>query len=208
MTESRSPKSRSQESRSRGHFERLYRSNPDPWGFATSPYEHAKYRHTLDALPQGRFLSGLEAGCSIGVLTGMLAERCGRLVGVDIVEAPLQAARTRCADQPKVRFERMQVPADWPADRFDLMVFSEVLYFLSAGDIARCAGHVANTLLPGGTVVLVNWLDDAGTGTSRTGDPSAGDAGPDRFIAATKDFLRVTHQERLARYRLDLLRSA
>ena len=200
-------------SRPAGHFERLYRSNPDPWGFATSPYEQAKYRHTLNALPHGRFLSGLEIGCSIGVLTGMLATRCDRLLGVDIVEAPLQAARMRCADQPRVRFERMHVPAEWPADRFDLMVFSEVLYFLSAGDIGRCTDHVANTLLPGGIVVLVNWLGDAGTGdpsagNPSAGDPSAGDAGPDRFIEASKNFLRVTHHERRARYRLDLLRPA
>jgi cyclopropane fatty-acyl-phospholipid synthase-like methyltransferase len=185
-------------SRPASHFQRLYRANPDPWAFNTSPYEQAKYQHTLASLGDNHFESGLEVGCSIGILTSMLAPRCETLLGIDIVEDPLPDARTRCAGQPHVRFERMQVPAQWPSGRFDLIVFSEVLYFLSPEDIDRCAHHVRNSLLPGGTVVLVNWL-------GRTDDPSAGDAVPDRFIGAPKSTLRITRQERHERYRLDLL---
>jgi 2-polyprenyl-3-methyl-5-hydroxy-6-metoxy-1,4-benzoquinol methylase len=144
------------------------------------------------------FASGLEVGCSIGVLTRMLAPRCARLLGVDIVEDPLPSARARCADQPQARFEPMRVPAAWPAERFDLIVLSEVLYFLSADDIGRCAVRVVDTLLPGGAVVLVNW-------SGNTGDPSSGDLAPDRFISATEGVLRVIHQERHDRYRLEVL---
>jgi 2-polyprenyl-3-methyl-5-hydroxy-6-metoxy-1,4-benzoquinol methylase len=186
------------ESRSASHFQRLYRLNPDPWRFNTSRYEQAKYQHTLDALGDRRFASGLEVGCSIGILTRMLAPRCDSLLGIDIVEDPLAEARARCADQPQVRFERMQVPMEWPAGRFDLMVFSEVLYFLSAADIGLCARHVLDSLMPGGTVVLVNWL-------GQTDDPSPSDAAPDRFIEATKAGLRIARQERHERYRLDVL---
>jgi predicted TPR repeat methyltransferase len=188
------------DSRPARHFQRLYKSNPDPWGFENSPYEQAKYRTTLGALDGRRFACGLEVGCSIGILTGMLAPHCGRLLGVDIVEAPLPAARARCAHQPQVRFERMRVPAEWPTDRFDLIVLSEVLYFLSAEDIRICARHVLDTLVPGGIVVLVNW-------TGETDDPSAGDSAPERFITATSDGLRVTCQERHDRYRLEILTS-
>jgi SAM-dependent methyltransferase len=186
------------DSRSAAHFERLYQSSPDPWGFRTSAYEQAKYQATVDLLGQRDFASGLEVGCSIGILTRMLAPRCGRLLGVDIVEDPLPAARARCADQPQVRFERMRVPGEWPAARFDLIVLSEVLYFLSAADIGACARHVIETLLPGGVVILVNW-------TGRTDDPSSGDLAPERFITATRDVLRVIHHERRERYRLEVL---
>src|SRR5271166_3514721 len=137
-------------SRSASHFERLYQSNPDPWGFRTSEYEQTKYRQTLLTLGDRDFTSGLEVGCSIGILTRLLAPSCDSLLGVDIVEEPLAAARARCADQPQVRFQRMQVPADWPEGGFDLMVFSEVLYFLSAADIERCASRVRRSLLPAG----------------------------------------------------------
>ena len=189
------------QSRQAAHFARLYQASPDPWGFRTSEYEQGKYQRTLDVLPNHRFASGLEVGCSIGILTHMLAGRCDRLLGVDIVEDPLPAARERNADRPWVRFERMQVPRDWPAERFDLIVFSEVLYFLSAADIQACARRVAETVVPGGIVVLVNWLGE-------TDDPSPADAAPDRFIAAAGAGLRVLHQERHDRYRLDLLTPA
>ena len=185
-------------SRPASHFRDLYQANPDPWRFNTSRYERAKYRHTLDALGDRHFRSGLEVGCSIGILTRMLAPRCDSLLGIDIVEDPLPAARAGCADQPQVRFERVQVPAQWPVGRFDLIVFSEVLYFLSAADIAACARHVLHCLMPGGVVVLVNWL-------GKTDDPSPSDAAPDRFVEATRAALRVTCRERHRRYRLDLL---
>jgi SAM-dependent methyltransferase len=185
-------------SRSAAHFKRLYQSNPDPWSFASSAYEHAKYRQTLAALGDRHFSDGLEVGCSIGVLTRMLAPRCDRLLGVDIVEAPLQAAQTRCAGFSHVRFQRMQVPIAWPAQSFDLIVFSEVLYFLSLPDIDRCTARAVAGLLPGGIIVLVNWL-------GLTHDPTPGNEAADRFIgAAAAGGLTIMHQARHEGYRLDV----
>jgi hypothetical protein len=185
-------------SRPASHFQRLYQANPDPWGFNTSRYEQAKYRHTEKALERRRFTSGLEVGCSIGILTRMLAPQCARLLATDIVEDPLPDARARCADQPHVRFERMQVPMQWPGERFDLLVFSEVLYFLSPADIAHCARRVKQSVLPGAAVLLVNWL-------GRSDDPCSGDQAAERFIAETAGALTIVRQDRRARYRLDLL---
>ena len=185
-------------SRPATHFERLYQSNPDPWGFNTSPYEQAKYRQTLAVLDDQRFASCLEVGCSIGILTRMLAPRCDSLLGIDIVEDPLKAARSRCADQSHVRFQRVQVPAEWPAGRFDLIIFSEVLYFLAPWDIDRCADHVTASLMPGGEVVMVNWL-------GQTDDPTTGDDAAERFISATAGSIRVIRSDRHEGYRLDLL---
>ena len=50
------------------YFDALYASDPDPWNFAASPYERAKYALTLNAMPKPRYRSALEVGCSIGVL--------------------------------------------------------------------------------------------------------------------------------------------
>jgi 2-polyprenyl-3-methyl-5-hydroxy-6-metoxy-1,4-benzoquinol methylase len=183
------------------HFQRLYQSNPDPWGFKSSAYERAKYQRTVAALGARRFSSGLEVGCSIGILTRMLAPSCDRMLGVDIVEAPLQEARSRCADQPHVRFRRMRVPDEWPADKFDLIVFSEVLYFLAPKDIDRCADRVRSSLLPDATVVLVNWL-------GQTDDPTPGHDAAERFVQATSGALTPVRQDNHAQYRLDILTSA
>jgi hypothetical protein len=40
-------------------FTRLYAENPDPWGFETSAYEHAKYDATIAARDGRRFARGL-----------------------------------------------------------------------------------------------------------------------------------------------------
>ncbi len=188
------------ESRPASHFQSLYQASPDPWGFSTSPYEQEKYAHTLAILGDRRFASGLEVGCSIGILTRQLAPRCASLLATDIVEDPLSDARARCAGQPQVRFARMQMPMQWPAERFDLIVFSEVLYFLSPADIDRCARRVAGCLLPNAHVLLVNWL-------GRSDDPCSGDEAAELFINATVGTLTICRQQRHPGYRIDLLGS-
>lgn len=180
------------------HFARIYETSRDPWGFTTSGYEQAKYARTLSILGERRFASALEVGCSIGILTRMLAARCDAVLGVDIVDKPLEAARAGCADLPGVRFRRMQVPAEWPEERFDLIVFSEVLYFLAPPDIERCVSRVATSALPGAAVVLVNWL-------GQSDDPCTGDEAAAHFIAAADGILRIERTERNPGYRLDLL---
>ena len=62
------------------YFDALYTADPDPWNFAASPYEQAKYALTLNAMPKPRYRSALEVGCSIGVLTRLLASRCDTVV--------------------------------------------------------------------------------------------------------------------------------
>jgi hypothetical protein len=42
------------------YFDALYTADPDPWKFAASPYEQAKYTLTLNAMPKPRYRSALE----------------------------------------------------------------------------------------------------------------------------------------------------
>ena len=179
-------------------FDRLYAERPDPWDLAGSPYERDKRAATLAALPRPRFEAALEVGCSLGVLTEALAARCDRLLALDFAEAALARARARCAALPQVAFRCAHLPGDWPEGRFDLVVFSEVLYFLDAGDIARAAAACAASLLPGGTCVLVNW-------TGETDTPCTGEEAADRFIAAAG--LVAAPPCRAPGYRLDVLRA-
>jgi SAM-dependent methyltransferase len=181
-----------------GHFRRLYEASQDPWQYRTSPYEQSKYRRTVASLGARKFHSGFEAGCSIGVLTRLLARRCERLLAVDIVERPLRSARTMCATQPWVRFERMEIPAEWPDDAFDLIVLSEVLYFLSPAGIAAAADRVGATLESNGVVLLVNWR-----GHSR--DPCTGDEAATIFTNRTRRWLLSQTHYQESRYRLDIL---
>ena len=181
------------------YFDALYASDPDPWKFASSAYEKDKYEKTLAALPEPRYGSGLEIGCSIGVLTRELAQRCDALVAVDAAGAPLSEAMRRCVAFPQVRFEQMTTPGQWPSGAFDLILLSEVVYYLSAKDVVSLAGRVAKSLAPRADVVLVHWTGD-------TDYPLTGDEAADLFIACMSSTLIVNRHDRYPKFRLDVLR--
>lgn len=179
------------------YFETMYGANPDPWDFETSPYEHAKYEATVAALPRARYESGLELGCSIGVLTQRLAKRCASLLSLDVNEQALQRARERCRDLPQVRFEQRQLPSEFPPGVFDLVVLSEVGYYFSLADLARLRERIETQLAPGGQLILVHWtpfVEDY---------PLTGDQVHEEFLS-TPGPLRHLNGQRAEQYRLDL----
>ena len=137
------------------YFDRVYASADDPWGFGSRWYEHRKYAFTLAALPAPSYDSGLEIGCSIGILTTQLAQRCHELTAVDLSPAALEAARARVP--PSVRLLQGGVPDGWPAGSYDLVVLSEVGYYLDEPDLGRLLDLVERDLRPGGTVVACHW---------------------------------------------------
>ena len=183
------------------YFDALYANDPDPWRFASSSYEQTKYNDTIRSLSGRRFNDAFEVGCSIGVLTRRLASCCRQLLAVDVAEAALSSARVICADRSNVEFERRRVPDYWPAHRFDLIVFSEVLYYLNHEDICRVADRACASLIPGGVIVMVHW-------TGGTDYPVSGDEAAATFLARCAG--RLHPDLHLARpdYRLDRLSAA
>ena len=139
------------------YFEELYAGSPDPWGFTERWYERRKYAITLASLPEPRYRSAFEPGCSIGLLTEQLATRCTRLLAADAAEGALATARERLAGHPNVTVERRVLPGDWPDGRFDLIVLGELGYYLSRGDLARLVELATGSLEPGGTLLAVHW---------------------------------------------------
>ncbi|WGW12284.1 SAM-dependent methyltransferase [Saxibacter everestensis] len=146
------------------YFRQMYEADPDPWGFETSWYEQRKYALSLAMLPQARYRKAFEPGCSIGVLTRLLADRCDEVLATDVVASALQTAGSRLQDagQNHVRFERRPAQ-DWPAETFDLVVFSELGYYLGCKGLTTALASAAASLEPGGTFISVHWrhpLDD------------------------------------------------
>ncbi len=140
------------------YFDELYREKPDPYRLSKSFYEAWKYRDTLRHLPRKRYSSALEVGCSIGVLTQLLAGRCDRLLSLDVSQAALAQARERCAKLPQVRFAQTAIPDESPEGEFDLIMISEVAYFWNPSDTARAAELLAERHLPGGYLMMVHFL--------------------------------------------------
>jgi trans-aconitate methyltransferase len=166
------------------YFDALYASDGDPWGFATRWYEARKYALTLAALPNARYHRAFEPGCSIGVLTALLADRCDHLVASDPSAAALSEAASRIPDH--VELVHGAVPEIWPPGTFDLVVCSEVGYYLSASDLEQCTTRVAACLEPHGHLVAVHWRPKV------TGYPGDGALVHHAFADT---FLRLAHYE-------------
>ncbi|MGI8429918.1 MAG: SAM-dependent methyltransferase [Solirubrobacteraceae bacterium] len=138
-------------------FERLYEQDDDPWRFATSEYERRKYSSTLAALGGRRFTRGLEVGCSVGVFTALLAEHCEQLVAIDVSERALALAAHRLSDRNGVSLERAAFPEQMPGGRWDLVLCSEVLYYLDSPALELAIRRLTEVLRAGGTVLAVHW---------------------------------------------------
>ena len=152
-----------------GYFRDRYASSADPWGLAERWYEARKYALTVALLPRQRYGAAFEPGCSIGVLTTLLAPRCDRLLACDVVPDAVAAARSRAAGLPAVRVEQRLIPGEWPPGSFDLIVWSELLYYFDDADLGQVLGLGLGSLRPGGQILAVHWRHPA-PDHPRTGD--------------------------------------
>lgn len=137
------------------YFDATYERHDDPWGFETRWYEERKRALTLAALPDERYLTALELGCSIGVLTADLAERCDDLLAIDVSQAAVDRTRARVGDRARV--ERADLLVAFPEGAFDLIVLSEVGYYFSLPELDRVLTAIGASLAPGGTIVACHW---------------------------------------------------
>lgn len=138
-------------------FDDVHGRSEDPWNYTSSWYERRKRALTLAALPAETYGSGLEVGCSIGTLTAELAGRCRNLLAVDASGTALQLAARRLAGLPHVGLRQLVVPQAWPEGKFDLVVVSEVGYYLAADELSVLWDRIEASLEPGGTLLLCHW---------------------------------------------------
>ncbi|WP_140400118.1 PIG-L family deacetylase [Aeromicrobium sp. PE09-221] len=136
-------------------LDRLHADDDDPWGLDDRWYEHRKAQLLLACLPRERYGRALEVGCSRGSLSTLLSRRAGRVLAVDASEHAVALARERVPSSVDVA--HLRVPDEWPEDRFDLIVVSELGYFLSPVALERLWVTIAASLEPDGTVVLCHW---------------------------------------------------
>lgn len=139
------------------YFDALFDSADDPWQFRTRWYETRKRALTLACLPTARYGRGYEPGCANGELTAALATRCDRLLASDGAERAVALARTRLRGLDHVRVVQAWLPQDWPAGTFDLVVLSELGYYLDRDALKSLTRRLLASLSPNGTVVACHW---------------------------------------------------
>jgi hypothetical protein len=141
----------------RGYFVDMYAEDPDPWGFASRWYEQRKYAITIATLPNPRYSYAFEPGCSIGILSELLASRCDRLLVTDIIPAALEQARTRLGAYSNVEIQALAIPESWPEDTFDLIILSELAYYFDAATLATIIDTAVGSSVPDAHLVAVHW---------------------------------------------------
>lgn len=184
-------------------FESIFRMDADPWDFETSPYERQKLAHLLSCIPPTCSRFAVELGCATGIGTRKLGMRSDRVLAVDASETALALAGTRCADMGHVRFVRAFLPRDYPAAEAlgcDLVILSEILYFLDSDDIRRLARRVMRSATKDAALLLVHW-------TGYTDTPCTGEEASEYFMTACRAQQWFSdYTDRAPSYRIDRLR--
>ncbi len=172
------------------YFAERWTEDDDPWRIADRWYERRKRDLVMAALPRERFDRGLELGCAAGHLTEGLAGRCGQLLACDGDPRAVALATDRLKASPEagtVALQQRWVPSQWPAGTFDLLVVSEVGYYLGDADLVELTARAVASLAPGGVLLACHWRHPA------PGYPGTAAGVHDRLASA--GLAQVVHHE-------------
>lgn len=131
-----------------------------------STITHANIIATLARLHLPEATSALDMGCGGGHLGESLAgERFTEYCGVDVSRFAVEAAKKRLCEQRETfpvecRFEVGALEKYKPGKTFDLIVFSQVLYYLPTSEMARIEALRCASWLNDGGLVCVALKDD------------------------------------------------
>ncbi|HEK1689273.1 TPA: methyltransferase domain-containing protein [Pseudomonas putida] len=139
------------------YFADLYADNDDPWAFRTRWYERRKRDLLVASLPRQCYQRVFEPACANGELSASLAERCAELLCQDLDPTAVALARQRLAGLPNASVVTGRLPADWPGGSFDLIVLSEVGYYLNATDWLQVIEQSVASLTYDGGLLACHW---------------------------------------------------
>lgn len=135
----------------------------DPFGFDRNPEESLKFARTLEVCGAGRYGRVLELGCAVGSFTEVLTERADDVLALDVSQAAVDQVALRLQDHSNVRTRAMDIPAEFPEETFDLVVASDVLYYLSVEKLRHCLTRIEASLADGGAFVAVHYVPRMGS---------------------------------------------
>jgi SAM-dependent methyltransferase len=139
------------------YFDQLFAENDDPWAFRQRWYERRKRAMTLAMLTRPRYASIFEPGCANGELSFELAPRCDRLLCCDTASAAVSLARSRLLGFPHAQVQQSRLPEQWPQGQFDLIVLSELGYYLDADDLRVLIERALAGLTADGQLLACHW---------------------------------------------------
>lgn len=153
-------------------FEQMHLEE-DPFGYRSRWYEQRKRDLLLAVLPHPRYARAWEPGCSNGVLTAALARRCDALLATDLSARAVAHAQQAVRSQRHVEVRQARHPGDWPAQVFDLVVCSEMGYYLPPDELPALATGLQAALAPDGLLLGCHWRVPFDAARSRAGQVHA-----------------------------------
>ena len=139
------------------YFDELFQASDDPWAFKQRWYERRKRALTLAALPLERYSAIFEPGCANGELSADLANRCDSLLACDTCLPAVELARERLSSFGHTRVIQARLPQQWPDERFDLIVLSELGYYLDEADLNQWIDRALASLTADGQLLACHW---------------------------------------------------
>lgn len=119
----------------RGEFEAMYADIEDPWGCSGQAHSLNNSLFLELLFHQRSFKRILDVGCGLGAFTDLIYRRgrpIEKIIGCDISKTAITKAQSR---YNHIEFKVLDILADDTScfENFDLMVFSEILWYVLSG---------------------------------------------------------------------------
>ena len=120
----------------------------------------------------------LECACGTGLLTGVIAPRCKRLIATDFSAKMLKRAEKKYGKYGNVRFEQANIlRLSYPDGRFDTVVAANVIHLLD--EPYQALHELERVCKPGGKIVIPTYMNQTDKGKTNGVSDAIGRAGAD-----------------------------
>ena len=135
----------------------------DPWTLEASPFDASRYETMLEFAGSDLWHNSVvEVGCAAGVFTERLAPLCRELLVVDSLPAAIERASSRLKGRPNITWRVADIANFKPPNAFDVIIVSEVLYYLGGEKLlSRAIGNLVRLVTPGGVLIFGSATDAA-----------------------------------------------
>lgn len=136
----------------RRDFDRIAALTADGW-------DHNSHYHSwlVSHLPE-RCDTALDIGCGSGAFSRLLAERCGKVISLDLSPKMLEAARKLSRDHSNIEYHCADIMTwDFPSRHFDCIVSIATLHHLPLREIMPV---IKDALKPGGVLIVLDLRRD------------------------------------------------
>ena len=122
--------------------------------------------------------SVLECACGTGLLTTVIADKCGKLTATDFSAKMLKRAKKNCAGYRNITFESADITAlRYPDNTFDSVVAGNVIHLLV--DPLQALRELNRVCRPGGRLIIPTYMNKDRKGKTSGFASAVGKAGAD-----------------------------